>query len=150
MTTKALSALSPSRRGFFLFVEEEGIDEFAHENNGIRMLQAVGELEKAVAVARSYAATHSDTLVVVTGDHECGGLTVEDTGTSDESGDGISAEDGPFAIKGSSLTFNLDWTTSGHTGVDVPVTAYGPLADRFTGKHPNTYVHDVLAQALSR
>jgi alkaline phosphatase len=32
----------------------------------------------------------------------------------------------------------------------VPVTAYGPLADRFSGKHPNTYVHDVLAPVLTR
>ncbi|MFF5175955.1 alkaline phosphatase [Micromonospora sp. NPDC000089] len=150
MTTKALDTLSKNKKGFFLFVEEEGIDEFAHENNGGKMLQALGELEKAVAVARNYAATHRDTLVVVTGDHECGGLTVEDTGTADESGDGISREDGPFPIKGSSLSFNLDWTTSGHTGVDVPVTAYGPLAEQFTGKHPNTHVHDVLEQILTR
>ncbi|MFI2649081.1 alkaline phosphatase [Micromonospora fulviviridis] len=150
MTEKALSTLSTNRKGFFLLVEEEGIDEFAHENNGTRMLQALGELEKAVAVARTYAATHPDTLLVVTGDHECGGLTVEDTGTSDESGDGISAEDGPFPIKGSGQSFNLDWTTSGHTGADVPVTAYGPLAEQFTGKHPNTHVHDVLAQVLTR
>lgn len=150
MTEKALSTLSMNKKGFFLLVEEEGIDEFAHENNGTRMLQALGELEKAVAVARNYAATHPDTLVVVTGDHECGGLTVEDTATSDESGDGISAEDGPFPIKGSGQSFNLDWTTSGHTGADVPVTAYGPLAEQFTGKHPNTHVHDVLAQVLTR
>ncbi|MET8353278.1 alkaline phosphatase [Micromonospora sp. NPDC005206] len=150
MTDKALSTLSKNKQGFFLFVEEEGIDEFAHANNGTRMLQALGELEKAVAVARNYAASHPDTLVVVTGDHECGGLTVEDTATSDESGDGISAEDGPFPIKGSSLSFNLDWTTSGHTGADVPVTAVGPLAEQFSGKHPNTHVHDVLAQILTR
>ncbi|MFB9234913.1 alkaline phosphatase [Plantactinospora siamensis] len=150
MTTKALDTLSSNKKGFFLFVEEEGVDEFSHENNATRMLQSMGELEKAVVVARNYAATHKDTLVVITGDHDCGGLTVEDTGTSDESGDGISAEDGPFAIKGSNLQFNLDWTTSGHTGVDVPVTAYGPLADQFTGKHQNTYVHDVLAQILTR
>ncbi|WP_089154434.1 alkaline phosphatase [Micromonospora sp. NBS 11-29] len=150
MTAKALEALSTNRKGFFLLVEEEGIDEFAHENNGARMLQALGELEKAVVVARDYAATHPDTLLVVTGDHECGGLTIEDTGASDESGDGVSAEDGPFPVKGSDLSFNLDWTTDGHSGADVPVTAYGPLADRFTGKHPNTYVHEVLAQVLTR
>ncbi|GAA4569163.1 alkaline phosphatase [Micromonospora coerulea] len=144
MTAKALSALSTNSKGFFLLIEEEGIDGFAHVNDGAGMLQALGELDRAVAVARDYAATHPDTLVVVTGDHECGGLTIEDTGTADESGDG------PFPIKGSSLTFTLDWTTSGHTGVDVPVTAYGPLAERFTGKHPNTHVHDVLARILTR
>ncbi|MEU3459205.1 alkaline phosphatase [Streptomyces sp. NPDC006733] len=54
-----------------------------------------------------------------------------------------------FTLAGSSRTFFLDWTTSGHTSVDVPVTAAGPLSDRFSGKHPNTYVHDVLAQVLA-
>ena len=106
------------------------------------------QLEAAVAVARRYVAHHPDTLLVVTGDHECGGLTVEDTGTSDESGDGISAEDGPFPIRGSNQSFVLDWTTSGHTDAPVPVSAVGPGALRFTGQHPNTFVHEVLSEAL--
>jgi alkaline phosphatase len=101
-----------------------------------------------VAVARRYVAQHPDTLLVVTGDHDCGGLTVEDTGSTDESGDGISAEDGPFAIKGSDKQFVLDWTTGGHTDAPVPVSAVGPSASRFTGQHPNTFVHTVLAPAL--
>ncbi|GAA3060025.1 alkaline phosphatase [Streptomyces glomeratus] len=107
------------------------------------------QLEKAVAVARAYQATHPDTLLVVTGDHETGGLSVEENDASDETGTGISTEDGPFSIHGSDRTFTLDWTTSGHTGVDVPVTAAGPLANRFTGKHANTHVHDVLSQILA-
>ena len=150
MTSKALSTLSKDRDGFFLFVEEEAVDEFSHDNNGTRMLQAMGELEKAVAVAKAYVAKHPDTLLVVTGDHVCGGLTVEDTATTDESGDGVSKEDGPFTVAGSPRTFNLDWTTQSHTGVDVPVTATGPYANRFTGKHPNTFVHEVLSKILTR
>ncbi|MDX3238000.1 alkaline phosphatase [Streptomyces sp. ME03-5709C] len=149
MTSKALSTLDKNKKGFFLMVEEEGVDEFAHNNNGTRVLQSMQELEKTVAVARAYVATHPDTLLVVTGDHETGGLAVEEAVSTDESGDGISAEDGPFAIRGSDKSFYIDWTTSEHTGVDVPVTAAGPLADRFSGKHPNTYVHDVLSEALT-
>lgn len=149
MTSKALSTLDKNKKGFFLMVEEEGVDEFAHSNNGTRVLQSMQELEKAVAVARAYVATHPDTLLVVTGDHETGGLAVEEADSSDESGTGISAEDGPFTIHGSDKTFYIDWTTSGHTGVDVPVTAVGPLSERFTGKNANTYVHEVLRQALT-
>ncbi|MEN3539160.1 alkaline phosphatase [Microbispora sp. ZYX-F-249] len=149
MTRKALDTLSTNKKGFFLFVEEEGIDEFAHENNGTRVLQAMASLEKAVKVARAYVAAHPDTLLVVTGDHDCGGLTVEDTSGSDESGSDPSTEDGPFPIHGSDLTFVMDWTTTGHTGADVPVTAQGPLSTLFTGKHPNTYVHKVLSRALT-
>ncbi|MFD3455310.1 alkaline phosphatase [Streptomyces sp. NPDC058691] len=150
MTSKALSTLDKSKKGFFLMVEEEGTDEFAHSNNATRTLQSMQELEKAVAVARAYVATHSDTLLVITGDHETGGLAVEESDAADESGTGISTEDGPFTIRGSEKSFYIDWTTSGHTGVDVPVTAAGPLSDRFTGKHANTYVYDVLRQALTR
>ncbi|KAB8187008.1 alkaline phosphatase [Microbispora catharanthi] len=149
MTRKALDTLSTNKKGFFLFVEEEGVDEFAHENNGARVLQAVESLEKAVQVARAYVAAHPDTLLVVTGDHDCGGLTVEDTSGSDESGSDLSTEDGPFPVHGSGLKFVMDWTTTGHTGVDVPVTAQGPLSTLFTGKHPNTYVHEVLSQVLT-
>src|SRR4051794_15771291 len=96
MTTKALDALDESRDGFFLVVEEEAVDEMSHENNGTRMLQAMRALEDAVQVARDYVAQHPDTLLIVTGDHECGGLTVEGVDDADESGDGttISAEDG--------------------------------------------------------
>ncbi|WP_328471329.1 alkaline phosphatase [Actinoplanes sp. NBC_00393] len=150
MTREALKRLSGDRDGFFLMVEEEGVDEFAHRNNGIRTLQTMGELDKAVAVARAYAANHRDTLVVVTGDHETGGLAVEDVDAEDESGSGASVEDGPFAVQGSSFQFVIDWTTTGHTGQDVPVTAFGPLAERFTGKHPNTHVYDVLEPVLTR
>lgn len=58
MTTKALSSLDNNKKGFFLMVEEEGVDEFAHNNNGTRVLQSMQQLEKTVAVARAYVATH--------------------------------------------------------------------------------------------
>ncbi|MCF3963220.1 alkaline phosphatase [Streptomyces fuscigenes] len=152
MTDKALDTLGKSKKGFFLMVEEEGVDEFAHANNATRVLQSMQQLERTVAVARAYTATHPDTLLVVTSDHETGGLAVEEPDPNDESGTGagdLSNEDGPFAIRGSDKQFYVDWTTGGHTSVDVPVFASGPLADRFTGKHPNTFVHDVLLQAVS-
>jgi alkaline phosphatase len=149
MTGKALDTLGRSDDGFFLFVEEEGTDEFSHNNNGEKVLLSMQRLEAAVAVAREYVADHPDTLLIVTGDHECGGLTVEDAAVAeDESGTAPSTEDGPFSIPGSPLTFDMDWTTNEHTSVPVPVTAEGPGAEAFTGQHPNTLVHDVVGKAL--
>jgi alkaline phosphatase len=150
MTRTALANLERSRNGFFLLVEEEGIDEFAHNNNGARVLQTMASLDRTVALVRSYIAAHPDTLLIVVGDHECGGLTVEDVDAADESGTGVSTEDGPFPVRGSDKQFVMDWTTTSHTGVDLPLTAAGPGADRLTGKFPNTYVHDVLAPVLTR
>ena len=96
MTSKALGILSRDRDGFFLVVEEEGIDEFAHRNNAEKTLLTGQALDKAVEVALRFAATHPGTLIVVAGDHETGGLAIENVGGDDESGDGVSAEDGPF------------------------------------------------------
>jgi alkaline phosphatase len=73
MTAKVLRTLGRSRKGFFLMVEEEAIDEMSHQNNARRTLEAGKALDRSVAVARRYAATHPDTLVLVTADHNAVG-----------------------------------------------------------------------------
>jgi alkaline phosphatase len=161
MTAKALDVLSEDEDGFFLLVEEEGVDEMAHHNNGIRMLQALRALDDAVQVAREYVAEHPDTLLIVTGDHETGGLTIEDVDDEDESGPGgtlagtsvppgvgVSGEDGPFPVAGSDRTFVLDWTSTQHTGAPTVVTAEGPGSEQLTGTYRNTHLYEVLSGAL--
>jgi len=152
MTNKALDVLAEDKEGFFLVVEEEGVDEFAHSNNGAKTIQAVDELDKAVLAARTFAEQDGETLVITTADHETGGLSIESVDEEDESGageaEGISAEDGPFPIIGRQDGFVMDWSTSGHTGVDVPLTAYGPGSQLLTGTYENTYVHDAMVAAL--
>ncbi|MCZ2830815.1 alkaline phosphatase [Modestobacter sp. VKM Ac-2986] len=162
MTAKALDVLSADEDGFFLLIEEEGVDEMSHDNNGTRMLEAMRSLDAAVQVARDHVAAHPDTLLIVTGDHECGGLTIEDVDPSDESGAGgtlqqetavagetVSGEDGPFPVAGEpAKDFALDWTTTGHTGVPTVVTAEGPGSEQLTGYYPNTHLYEVLREAL--
>jgi alkaline phosphatase len=162
MTTKALDILSADEDGFFLLVEEEAVDEMSHANNGTRMLQAMRSLDAAVEVAEAYVAEHPDTLLIVTGDHECGGLTIEDVDPEDESGPGgtlpqetavagdtESGEDGPFLVAGSEdYDFALDWTTTGHTGAPTVVTAEGPGSEQLTGYYPNTHLHEVVREVL--
>ena len=161
MAQKALDVLSRDEDGFFLVIEEEAVDEMGHSNNGTRMLQAMRSLEAAVRVARAYVAAHPDTLLVVAGDHESGGLTIEDVTPDDESGPGgtlladgsadpraVSGEDGPFPIAGSAKRFVMDWTTTTHTGVPTPVTAQGPGSDQLSGVYPNTHVHEVIRHVL--
>jgi len=148
MTRKALENLSQSRRGFVLVVEEEAVDEMAHSNNAQRTIDTVLELDRAVAVGKEFAERNRNTLVITTADHETGGMAIEDTGTSDESGDGISAEDGPFAVRGTQYQFNVDWTTSGHTNDPIPLTAMGPGSDRLSGVYENTFVHQVMLETL--
>ena len=163
MTTRALDVLSQDEDGFFLLVEEEAVDEMSHDNNGTRMLEAMRSLDAAVEVARAYVAEHPDTLLIVTGDHECGGLTIEDVDPDDESGPGgtlpqdaavegetVSGEDGPFLVAGTdgAYDFALDWTTTGHTGVPTVVTAEGPGSEELTGIYPNTRLYGVMHSVL--
>jgi alkaline phosphatase len=160
MTTKALDVLSKDDDGFFLLVEEEAVDEMGHSNNGTRMLEAMRSLEAAVKVAHAYVREHPDTLLIVTGDHESGGLTIEDVNPGDESGPGgtlppapggatVSGEDGPFPVAGSDKQFALDWTTNSHTGVPTPVSAEGPHSGRLGGFYPNTHLHEVVRDIVA-
>jgi alkaline phosphatase len=156
MTAKALDVLSDHRRGFFLLVEEEGIDEMAHANNAGLMLKAGEALDDTVALITNFARKHPGTLVVVVGDHETGGLAIENVATDDESGDPASTvpsvvqstEDGPFDIAGSDLQFTIDWTTGAHSGAATPLTAQGPGAVELARVQDNTHVFDVVLNAM--
>lgn len=69
MTQKAVETLSQNPNGFFLMVEGGMVDKYEHPLDWHRALWDVLELDKAVAWAKEYAATHPDTLVLVTADH---------------------------------------------------------------------------------
>ncbi|MBW7454863.1 alkaline phosphatase [Paenibacillus sepulcri] len=148
MTKKAIDTLASNKKGFFLMVEEEGTDEFAHQNNAKMTIKAGQQLDKAVQVAKDFAKKNPDTLVLVLADHETGGFSIEEVDAEDESGDAISKEDGPFAIVNSKHNFVVDWTTAGHTAVDIPLTAIGKNAEMFSGIYENTEVFTKLMQSL--
>ena len=152
MTREAIRLLSRDPQGYFLFVEEEAIDEMSHSNNAPLTIKSGQKLDRSVKVANRFVARDKKTLQIVTADHECGGLTVEEPSSSDESGaeipGNLSGEDGPFDVANSDYQFYMDWTTTGHTGVDVPLTARGPGSGRLTGNYENTEVYHAMAGAL--
>lgn len=158
MTGKAIEVLSRDPEGFFLMVEEEATDEMAHANNAGLTAKSGQALDRSVALARDFAEANPDTLVITVGDHETGGLAVEQTDDPeypDESGGNqgdenanLSTEDGPFDVANSNYRFIMDWTTTGHTAVDVPLTATGPGAESLTGNYENTHVYEVMAGSL--
>ncbi len=158
MTQKAIDILSQNPNGFFLFVEEEATDEMGHANNGGLQIKSGQALNDAVSLGKSYADQSGDTLLMTTADHECCGLSVEQTDDPeypDENGGNQgsenanqSTEDGPFPVVDSDYQFIMDWTTTSHTAVDVPLTATGPGAAALTGNYENTHIYDVMATSL--
>jgi alkaline phosphatase len=155
MTRKAIETLSEDEDGFFLLVEEEAIDEMSHQNNTPLTIEAGQALDEAVEIAKSYAEDDPETLLIVTADHETGGLAIEslneqqdDPDYPNESGEERSAEDEPFGVAGSGQEYLVDWTTANHTAEDVPVTATGPGASRLTGVFENTHIYEVMSRAI--
>ncbi|MFE3174381.1 alkaline phosphatase [Amycolatopsis sp. NPDC059090] len=142
MARKALDTLSANPRGFFLFLEEEGIDGMSHENNAHGVLDAGRALDAAVSEVLRFTRSHPDTLVIIGGDHETGGLAIEDTDGAPEGN-----EDGPFPVPGTKLSLTVDWTTGDHSGVPTPVTATGPGSDRLDGTLDNTDVYRAMVSA---
>lgn len=141
MTQRALELLAQDPDGFLLMVEGGQIDWAAHVNNATNVISDTLGLDEAVGVALAYAAGAPHTLVVVTGDHETGGMSADLTSS------GRPDEDGPFAMP-DGTPFYVNWTTTGHTAADVPTTAQGPWSDLLDGAYENTHIHEVMRLAL--
>jgi hypothetical protein len=156
MTGAAVEILSRNPEGFFLMVEESAIDRMAHRNNAPLTLKGVLELDRAVQVALAYAEQDPETLVIVTADHETGGMAV--AGSADapypyEPGGGLldtllAGEDGPFPVADEPFGFVVGWATTGHTAATVPVSAVGPGAEALAGFYENTRLFEVVAESL--
>lgn len=76
MAEKALSVLSKNEKGFFAVIEGGRIDHAAHNNDIAATIHEVIAFDEAVGVALDFAAKNPDTMVLVTADHETGGLAL--------------------------------------------------------------------------
>lgn len=135
LTQGALDLLSPDAQGFFLVVEGARIDHASHARDVARALPEVAAFDQAVDAVRAWAEAHPERPVtlVVTADHECGGLSL-DEGTA-------AAGSVPEA----------DWLWGDHTNADVPVFAQGPYTEALAATRlDNAWVHAVLAAALDQ
>lgn len=127
LAVTALGAVMNDEDGFFMMLEGGTIDWACHGNHGENSSDEVLEFERAIEKMMDKleaAGELESTLIVVTADHETGGMGLN----------------GPHAIlnKGDGLEFG--WTTSGHTSAVVPVYAFGPGSERFAGKQDNTQI----------
>ncbi|MGI9135313.1 MAG: alkaline phosphatase, partial [Rhodoferax sp.] len=76
MTEKALAVLERKKNGFVLMVEGASIDKQAHNMDTERWMLDTIEFDRAIRVAKEFAARNGETLVIVTADHECAGAAL--------------------------------------------------------------------------
>ncbi|MDZ7266320.1 MAG: alkaline phosphatase [candidate division KSB1 bacterium] len=132
MTRKAIDILSQNRKGFFLMVEGSQIDWSGHDNDSDGIIAEMIDFDDAVGVGLEFAKNNHETLIVVTADHETGGYSLLDG-----------------SVDGKKIS-RTAFTTKGHTGVMVPIFAFGPGSAVFGGIRDNTFVGRKLIEYVTQ
>ncbi|WP_298736018.1 alkaline phosphatase [uncultured Chitinophaga sp.] len=127
---KTINTLQDNRNGFFIMAEGAQIDVGGHFNNLPYNATEMVDFDKAIGAAMEFADSNGETLVIVTADHETGGLSLLDGNIQ----------------KG---YVNGHFSTDDHTAVTVPVFAYGPHSLDFRGVYENTAIFEKIMKILS-
>ncbi len=119
---------SRSDQGFFLMVEGSQIDWGGHRNDASYIVEEMLDFDAAIGVVLDWAEKDGETLVIITADHETGGLSIN---------------------TGSELnSLKTAFTTTSHTACLIPVFAYGPGAAAFSGVYENTEIFMKMREVL--
>ncbi len=147
MTNKALDILSLDQDGFFLLIEGGRIDHAGHDNNMINNALETIAFDKAVGVALDYVETHSNTILIVTADHETGGLMITGDSLSGAlpSDENTELENRALRIARAN-TINVTWSTDSHTAKNVALFIYGTGFEHYALDDviDNTQVFDIM------
>ncbi len=130
LSRRAIEILSRDDDGFFLMIEGSQIDWAGHDNDKQYLLDEMADFDAAVGAVLDFAELDGQTLVVMTADHETGGLTLDEGSVPD---DWL----GP-----------LEWSSESHTAVMVPVLSYGPGSAALGGIIDNTDIGAFLIGAV--
>jgi len=122
-TTKALSVLGQNdSAGFFMLVEGSQIDWGGHANDLNYTVEEALDFDRCIEAVLDFARRDGQTLVIITADHETGGLSLVDYDTDSTQAVGA-------------------WSTHEHTGIPVPVFASGPGSSLFIGTYQNSDIY---------
>ncbi|MCK5839700.1 MAG: alkaline phosphatase [Bacteroidales bacterium] len=126
---KAIEILDRDEDGFFIMIEGSQIDWAGHDNDLKYLLDETLEFDDVIGKVLDFAEKDGETLVIITADHECGGLTIV----------GGDLEEG---------TIEGNFSSGDHTPVMVPLFAFGPGAEDFSGVYDNTEIFEKMMKAF--
>ena len=121
---KALQLLD-NKKGFFLMIEGSMIDDGGHDNKAGKTMEEIFDFDRTLGLVLEWAEKDGETLVVVTADHATGGMTLL-SGSIDEK------------------RIRVNYSTTGHNGVALPVFAWGPHSEDFVGIYENAELSDKI------
>ncbi len=127
---KGISLMNQNKNGFFMMIEGSQLDDYGHFNQLDLLMKETLDFDQTVGEVMKWAAKDGETLVVVTADHETGGLTLVN-GNKDEG------------------RVECCFSSKDHTGAMVPVYTFGPGAENFTGIFENTDVFKKIKKLMT-
>lgn len=139
-TDLALNYFELQNKQFFMMVEGSQIDWGGHANDVDYVIKETLDFDKMVGLVLDYAEADGNTLVIVTADHETGGFT-------------LAAKEKKVPFQGTQRDYNEIgplFSTGGHSAAMVPVLAYGPGAEAFSGIYQNTEIHAKIMELLKK
>ncbi len=126
---KSIATFQKQPAPFFIMAEGAQIDYGGHNNDMAYVVREVLDFDQAVGEAMKFIDQNGETLLIITADHETGGLTLLDGNIS----------------KG---YVHGNFSTNDHTAVMVPVFSYGPGSENFKGVYQNTEINRMIAELL--
>ena len=114
-----------NEKGFMLMVEGSQIDWGGHNNDGEYVVKEMLDFDSCVKRVLDWAKHDGETLVIVTADHETGGVSIIDGNLKD------------------SKVVNK-YVSGSHTATMVPIFSFGPYSSLFNGIYDNTEIFDKL------
>ena len=130
-----LTTMFLNPKGSFTMIEGSQVDWAGHENDSTYLMAEMEDFDVAIRRVIAMAKANKNTLVIITADHETGGLSLTDWDKS---------RNQPA----------MHFSTGHHTGIPVPVFAYGPGAELFSGAYQNTAIftkiQDLLTQPIEK
>jgi len=128
LTTRTiLNKLSLNKSPFIVVIEGSQIDWGGHDNDSKMVLSEFIDFDSAIKEALEFAKNDGNTLVVVTADHETGGMSLNG---------------------GEINNVNIKFNTKSHTGTMVPVFSFGPSSETFSGIYENTQIFYKLRESI--
>jgi alkaline phosphatase len=125
----AINALNRSENGFFLMIEGSQIDFAAHNSDSTYLINEMHDFDNTINKVLDFAEKDGNTLVIVTADHETGGLTMIDP-------------------NGRYTETCFKFSTGSHSPLLVPLFAFGPGADKFSGIIENTDIIKIILNIM--
>ena len=157
----AITVLERNPKGFFMMAEGGLIDWTAHSQDLAGTIFETLDFDQAIAVANAFYERHPDeTLIVVTADHETGGIALGRKGytydltvidkikNASASTDVEQYMNDPKSIDDVNIEARIGWTTTSHSGGPVPVWAKGVCSERFAGRQDNTDLPKKICAAM--